>query len=294
MLQYQRVGVTVKTGLENRNETVSEVVSILEGAGATVLFDARRSEGVDCANRLAAYHDERDIDLLVVIGGDGTILRAVRELPECGAPIVGVNRGVVGFLAEMELAETSLLLPRFLHGEGIIEQRSVLEVSVVRRGETLPGGRAINEAVIAQGTIARLVSLGATINGNPLTEYQADGLIIATPTGSTAYSLAAGGPIVHPGLEAIILTPINPYSFSQKPIVVRGDSVVEVTVGPRQPVRSDARVFLTLDGQTSQPLEPGDVVRATVSPCPVKFLRRHQHTFFETIRDKLQWGARIQ
>ncbi|HLD64353.1 MAG TPA: NAD(+)/NADH kinase, partial [Candidatus Peribacteraceae bacterium] len=185
------------------------------------------------------------------------------------------------------------LLPRLLHGEGIIEQRSLLEVFLKRRGETIPCERALNEAVIAQGTIARLIGLDASINGKPLTQYYADGLIIATPTGSTAYSLAAGGPIVHPGLPAMILTPINPYSFSQKPIVIRGDSNVSVTVGPKQHVHTDAQVFLTIDGQTSRPLEPDDIIEATVSPKTVKFLRRNAHTFFDTIRDKLQWGKPI-
>ena len=293
MLQYKRIGITVKSELQQKNETVEAIVAIVESAGAAVYFDRRRVADVTCANKYPTYEHEEDIDLLLVAGGDGTILRAVRALPDCKIPIVSVNRGTVGFLAEMERLEAEELLPRLLHGEGIIEQRSLLEVFLKRRGETIPCERALNEAVIAQGTIARLIGLDASINGKPLTQYYADGLIIATPTGSTAYSLAAGGPIVHPGLPAMILTPINPYSFSQKPIVIRGDSNVSVTVGPKQHVHTDAQVFLTIDGQTSRPLEPDDIIEATVSPKTVKFLRRNAHTFFDTIRDKLQWGKPI-
>lgn len=293
MTQYKRIGVTVKTGLDHKNESVEQVLRILENQGVDICFDPARADEIDCAKNLETYKSTGDIDLLLVIGGDGTILRAVREMPDLNVPILSVNRGTVGFLAETKLDEAEELIPALLSGNGVIEQRSIMNVEVLRKSKVQHSGIALNEAVIAQGTIARLVNLDTTVNSEPLTMYHADGLIISTPTGSTAYSLAAGGPIVHPGLSATILTPINPHSFTQKPVVLRGDSVVTVTVRIKQTRYDEAKVYLTTDGQTSVPLEHEDVVRVRAAPKTVKFLRRAQDTFFGTLREKLKWGERI-
>jgi NAD+ kinase len=188
--------------------------------------------------------------------------------------------------------EAEELLPLFLRGEGIIEERQLLSIAVERAGKNVFSGRALNEAVIAQGVIARLLDLKASVGGEPLTTYRADGLIIATPTGSTAYSLAAGGPMVHPRLSALILTPINPHSFSQRPIVVPGDQTVEVEVLKKRATSIDSEVNLTLDGQTYEPLQRFDRVIAHPHTETVKFLRRGQDTFYATLRQKLKWGDR--
>ena len=155
-------------------------------------------------------------------------------------------------------------------------------------------GYALNEAVVAQGTIARLVDLKTEVNGEDLTTFHADGLIIATPTGSTAYSLAAGGPIVHPAQLATILTPINPHSFSQKPIVLPSSDEIKVTVLTKENKFKDAEVILTLDGQVYVPLKNGDVIHASGCKTTVQFLRRKQDTFFGTLRTKLKWGERLE
>ncbi len=177
------------------------------------------------------------------------------------------------------------MIPKFLLGtEGVVEERSLLMIGATREKEIL------FEAVVSQGAISRLIDLETRVNGDPLTTFHADGVIIATPTGSTAYSLAAGGPIVHPELQATIITPINPHSFSQKPIVIPAKDTVEVTILTKQNKFSDVQVSLTLDGQTYVSLKGGDTVRAVVAKDTVRFLRRSEETFFGILRNKLKWG----
>lgn len=291
MLRYPRVGVTVKSDLPHKDEVEEVVLRTLKKAGARVFIDRDRFSRISEIKGLSDFSKNENIDLLLVIGGDGTILRAVREMQNFSAPILSVNRGNVGFLAEMSDKEVPALLPKFLKGDGIIEERSVLHVTAHRGKKLLEDALVLNEAVIAQGSIARLIDLKTTVNGEPLTTFRSDGLIIATPTGSTAYTLAAGGPIVDPHLAALILTPINPYSFNQKPVVMPASHRIEVEVLPRQPKKfGDVEVSLTLDGQRYVRLQHGDKVTAVINDHTVKFLRRKRETFYTTLRTKLQWG----
>jgi len=227
---------------------------------------------------------------LIVIGGDGTILRAVREWRDCRVPIIGINRGTVGFLAEIMMEEVDVLLPRLLQGDGVIEERALLSVQVVRGAEEIFHSYALNEAVISQGAISRLLDVRTTVGGEPLSMYHADGLIIATPTGSTAYSLAAGGPVVHPSISAIILTPINPHSFNQRPIVIPGTSLVSAEVMKHNNEFANGAVSLTIDGQEYIQLERNDRVCVHMHGEKVRFIRRSEDTFFHTLRMKLKWG----
>jgi len=292
MLQYKRVGLTLKRALTGREAVVSQVLTILRDLGAKVFVDASHTEGIACVEGLPKLEKPEDIDLLLVIGGDGTILRAVREIAGCAIPILSVNRGAVGFLAETNVDEADELVPKLLSGEGIIEERHLLKVVAERDGEQIFEGLALNEAVIAQGAIARLLTLRTSIGEEVLTTYHADGIIIATPTGSTAYSLAAGGPVVHPSLSAIIVTPINPHSFSQRPIVVPAGSPVAIEVIKADDPYRHSEVSLTLDGQVYQPLKRLDRVTVSVHSDTVKFVRRRQDTFYSTLRTKLKWGER--
>ncbi|MDD4287220.1 MAG: NAD(+)/NADH kinase [Candidatus Peribacteraceae bacterium] len=291
MTKYRRIGLTVKSGFDRKDEAVARILKILRTLKCTVAVDPSRMFDLPCARKYEPMDPEHAIDLMLVIGGDGTVLRTVREIKDFSVPILSINRGTLGFLAEIELNEADRILPALLCGEGMIDERGLLKVEAVRKRKVFFSGHALNEAVIAQGTIARLIDLETTVNGEALTTYRSDGLIVATPTGSTAYSLAAGGPIVHPAFDsAIILTPINPYSFSQKPVVISGRSKVDV--GVRMKVRkfADVDVNLTIDGQMYVPLQDGDHVRCSVSKETVKFLRRKQDTFLRTLRTKLRWG----
>jgi NAD+ kinase len=292
MTTFKHIGITVKSGLTHKDEAVSSVIEILKGLDVKICVDTERISELSCAKGLDKMDEIKDIDLLIVIGGDGTILRAVREMKDFTIPILSVNWGTVGFLSEIDIEEAAEMIPKLLQGEGVTEERGILHVSAERDGAEIFNGAALNEAVIAQGTIARLVNLKTTVNGEELTNYHADGLIISTPTGSTAYSLAAGGPVVYPTLKAMILAPLNPYSFSQKPIVIPGESEVEVEVTTKENKFQDAEVVLTVDGQIYIPLQRNDLVKAHINSETVKFLRRKQDTFFATLRRKLKWGER--
>lgn len=291
MTQYRRIGLTVKTSFDHKDEAVAHILQILRKHKCTVAVDPARVHELPCARDCALLDPRKKIDLHLVIGGDGTVLRTVREMRDFSVPILSVNRGTRGFLAEIEFDEADRILPSLLNGKGMIDERGLLAIQVKRRGTQCFAGHALNEAVIAQGTIARLIDLDTRVNGEELTSFRADGLIVATPTGSTAYSLAAGGPIVHPAFDsAMILTPINPYSFSQKPVVISGKSEVEVIVRMKVRKFADVDVNLTIDGQMYVPLQDGDHVRCSVAKETVKFLRRKQDTFLATLRTKLKWG----
>jgi NAD+ kinase len=294
MLRYRRVGVTVKSELDQKDDAVARILDILKNSGTEVLIDEKRCQELECSRHFKTFHGEHDIDLLVVIGGDGTILRAIRELKDHTVPILSVNRGAVGFLAETNIEEAETLLPKFLEGKGSIEERSLLAVRALRGDALLYEGNVLNDAVVSQGSIARLMDLQTSVNGEHLTTFRADGLIMATPTGSTAYNLSAGGPIVHPRLSAAILTPINSYSFSQKPIVLPGDQEIEVVVLTKGGHGDDVEVSLTLDGQQFVRLQKHDRVLAHINTKTVRFLRRQQDTFYHTLRSKLKWGERVE
>ncbi|MSR87126.1 NAD(+)/NADH kinase [Candidatus Peribacteria bacterium] len=292
MTTYSRIGITVKSDLSEKDEMLKSILSIIKKAGAHAHVDMPRVKGLKSAKGVPEFTCTEDIDLLLVLGGDGTILRSVRELQNFSVPILTINRGNIGFLAEMNAEEVPELLPKFLRGEGVIDERSVLRVVAKRKSKILADCFVLNEAVISQGSIARLFDLKTMVNGEPLTTFRADGLILATPTGSTAYTLAAGGPIVDPHLSAIILTPINPHSFSQKPIVLPGDHKVVVEVLTKENKFGGVEVSLTLDGQMYVTLQRHDIITATINAHTVKFLRGRKETFYTTLRTKLKWGER--
>ena len=295
MPRFRTIGITVKSELSGKDELLKRVLVILRRESVKVLADMKRMKGIACVKGVAGMKGKKPaMDLLVVIGGDGTIFRAIRELGDRPVPILGINRGAIGFLSEIDVNELEDALPQLLRGHGTIEDRYPLLVEVLRGKKVVFRGRALNEAVIAQGAIARLLNLQTTVHGEPLTTYRADGLIIATPTGSTAYSLSAGGPIVHPRLGALILTPINPHSFTQKPIVLPRGDTVEVEVQQKENKFIDTEVSLTLDGQVYHRLKRLDHIVVRTDTTPVHFLRRKQDTFFATLRHKLRWGDGIE
>lgn len=290
MLRYRRIALTVKPHLTQKEEIVRHLVSSIRSVGAEVLVDRSTLGDIDWLRTFESYSFGDDVDALLVVGGDGTILRAVRELPNLSVPILSVNRGVVGFLTEIAMDETVTLLPQLLRGEGIVEERHLLHIHVERAHRCVFEGLALNEAAITQGAIARLLDVRTQVDGEALAFFHADGLIIATPTGSTAYSLAAGGPVVHPSLFAIILTPINPHNLAQKPIVISGSGVVrsEILTATAPPV--PPHISLTIDGQTFVELRDGDCVTVRMHDAPVRLIRRNEETFYKTLRTKLRWA----
>jgi len=228
------------------------------------------------------------VDLLLVLGGDGTILSVVKTMEKFNTKIFGINFGNLGFMSEIPPFEISKTLAKIFSGNYTIDKRLMLSVEIIRNGKCIKKFHALNEAVISQGSLARLINLRTTVNNKKLTTYHADGLIIATPTGSTAYSLSAGGPIVYPTLSTIIITPICPHSFTQKPIVIPAEKKVEVIVESKK-----KQVNLSIDGQESLALEHDDIIRIK-RDGEAHFVRLPTESFFKTLREKLDWGRKLE
>jgi NAD+ kinase len=228
------------------------------------------------------------MDLAIVLGGDGTLLAVARALGKRSVPLLGVNLGTLGFLADTGSEDLYLALEQVLAGAFAVESRMRLEADVAREGESLGSYLALNDAVIVRNAVSRLIALETFADGMVVTTYHADGLIVATPTGSTAYSLSAGGPLLVPELEAILLTPISPHTLTQRPLVLPESSDLEIRV---QDTRG-GEVRLTVDGQVGCALEQGDWVSVRRSPHPVRMLVPPGRNRFEGMRTKLRWGER--
>ncbi len=229
-------------------------------------------------------------DVLVVFGGDGTILRAARQAAPRAIPILGVNLGGFGFLAEVNDTEVGEALIRLLEGDYRLDERMMLRAQVLRSGRAAREFLALNDIVVTKSGYARLVHLRTEVNGELLATYLADGLIASTPTGSTAYSLSAGGPIVHPDVDVIVLTPICAHTLNARAIVVSSTDVITVRA---QPVgTSPSPSVLTVDGQEGHPLASGDEVRIECSPHRARLIRLGREGFYSLLRHKLVWGER--
>lgn len=227
-----------------------------------------------------------DIDLLVVLGGDGTMLRAARLLGAHPAPVLGVNFGFLGYLTEFTLAEMFAALDSLREGQFTLDHRMLLDVQLHRDGETTALPRALNEAVLSKAMAVQMSELECHINGMFVNHFRADGMIVATPTGSTAYSLSAGGPILHPSMAAILLTPICPHMLSNRPVVVPGDSVIDLTFK-----RGGEDLVLTVDGQVAINLQPADRITVRRSQTTFNLVRPTNRNYFEVLRTKLKWGT---
>jgi NAD+ kinase len=227
------------------------------------------------------------VDLLMVLGGDGTLLSAARALHGHNVPILAVNLGALGFLTSVTLDELYPVLEQVLAGQHRTSDRMMLEATVSQGGATGEPHIALNDAVVNKSAMARMLDFDVYVDKNHVGRYRADGLIVATPTGSTAYSLAAGGPIVHPKLDALVITPICPHMLTNRPLVVSGSAQVEVDFSA-----AEEPVYLTLDGQTGVQLRLNDRVAVTKSANKVKLVRPMDKTYFEILRSKLRWGER--
>jgi NAD+ kinase len=226
-------------------------------------------------------------DLVVVLGGDGTLIYAARLLAGSGVPILGVNLGSLGFMTEVPVEDLFTTLDGVLLGRFQVDSRMKLTCRLIRGGRTLIEDEILNDVVINKGALARIADHETSIDGVPITTYKADGVILATPTGSTAYSLSAGGPIVHPSVDCTVLSPICSHALTQRSIVVPADRVIRITL------RSEtADTYLTLDGQTGHGLQGGDCIEVVRSPNRVNLVRNPKVAYFSILRQKLHWGER--
>jgi len=227
------------------------------------------------------------VDLLIVLGGDGTLLAAARALRAHKVPILAVNLGSLGFLTTITLDQIYPMLEQVLEGHHRTSERMMLEAQIIRHGKVDERQTALNDAVVNKGALSRMLDFDLYVDGDHVARYRADGLIVATPTGSTAYSLAAGGPIVQPGIDAFVITPICPHMLTNRPLVVPDTSRTEIDFSA-----SEEPAYMTLDGQIGFELGPTDRVLITKSENKVTFVRPPRKTYFEVLRSKLRWGER--
>ena len=228
-----------------------------------------------------------DMEMIIVLGGDGTLLSVARQVWNKNIPILGVNLGGLGFLTEITMDELYRVLERVIQDDFEINEREVLNAAVIRRGERIAEFTVLNDAVINKGALARIIDLETTINGEYLSTFRSDGLIISTPTGSTAYNLSAGGPIVYPSLHTIIITPICPHTLTIRPIIIPDDVKIRALLKSRS-----EEVLLTLDGQQGFTLEFEDVVEVGKAEGHILLIKSPYRHYFELLREKLKWGER--
>ncbi len=228
-------------------------------------------------------------DLVVVVGGDGSMLRAARALAPFQVPVLGINRGNLGFLTDILPSEIEQQVEEVLAGRYRVESRFMLEAAVSREGERIGEGRAMNEVMLHPGETARMMVFALYIDGEFVYNQRSDGLIMATPTGSTAYALSAGGPIMHPHLDAMVLVPMFPHTLSSRPIVVDGNARLKLVLG----AQTSASPHLSCDSQQLIPCEPGDEISVHKSPHPLRLVHPLNYNFYETCRSKLGWGTKL-
>ena len=286
-MNIRSVGVSLKPNQPHLAEVVRTLEAWLVERGLEVVVGIHASDetGVSAIPRSEVAEK---VDLMIVLGGDGTLLAVARAIGGRPVPILGVNLGTLGFLAETAQEELFEALEEVLAGRFLLERRMRLEVAVERTGEVIGSYLALNDAVLARTALSRVVDLEVRADGAEVATYFGDGLIVATPTGSSAYSLSAGGPLVLPGVEAIVLTPICPHTLTQRPLVLPHTCHVEVRVhDPR-----DGNVQLTVDGQVGSELREHDRVAVRRSEHPAHLLVPPGRSRFEVMRTKLRWGAR--
>ena len=229
----------------------------------------------------------KTVDWVVVLGGDGTLLGAARRVGRFGSPILGVNLGGLGFLTGIPFERLYPVIEMMINGRLEVESRVMLETKVLRKGKVVCRFEVLNDVVINKGTLARIIDLGVAINEEFLTTFRADGLIISTPTGSTAYNLSAGGPILYPTMETFILTPICPFTLTNRPIIIPDTSVIQI----KMKNKSEEAVILTFDGQVGFDLYYDDKVIIRKSEKKIKLFRPPDHSYFNILRTKLMWGG---
>jgi NAD+ kinase len=281
------VAVISKPGRPELFEVLPALEKWLLERSYTVVFDQESAAYFAATDVLPRSElATRSPELALVLGGDGTLLSAARAVAKIGTLILGVNLGTLGFMTELQLADLYTALDAIERENYIVDSRSMLSCSVVRHGEVVTTHDALNELVVSKGSIARLNHFELYVDTEFVSSYKADALIIATPTGSTAYSLGAGGPILKPDVKAFVITPVSPHGLTHRPVVVCDTVVIEIQVKTGQ-----EQAYLSLDGQIGVPVRDGDVVQSVKAKHAAKLLR-FQKTFFEVLASKLKWGER--
>lgn len=281
-----RVAVVAKPDAPRAPVVVAGLVEWLHARRLAVTLDKETASLVPDGTGAAVPRSEigTHADVIVVLGGDGTLLSVARAVGDLGVPLLGVNLGGLGFLTATTLDEMYPVLDAYLAGQMVVEERMMLEASVRRRDRVVAEVLALNDAVIMKAAMSRIIDFVVAVDGESATAYRADGLIIATPTGSTAYSLSAGGPILVPTMDAVVLTPICAHTLTNRPIVLPGTQRIDVTLATNQ------EVMLTVDGQVGVGLREHDTVQVRRARARVRLVRMRRKHFFSVLRTKLKWG----
>jgi NAD+ kinase len=285
----RRIGVVARRDRAEALDVVRGLVQWLTAHGREVVVDSETAAVLRLPGVTVSERGELPgkVDLIVVLGGDGTLLSVARLVDGLEVPILGVNLGGLGFLTATTLEALFPTLEAVLRGEYSAEERVVLVAGLTRGGAPLAEQLALNDVVVAKGALGRLIDLEVRVDGQPMTAYRADGLIIATPTGSTAYNLSAAGPILFPTMDAVVLTPICSHTLTNRPIVLPASVRLEVTLLTEAP-----DVVLSVDGQPGPPVAAGDVVHVRRAGSRIRLIRDPRKSYFEVLRTTLKWGER--
>ncbi|MGB9715644.1 MAG: NAD(+)/NADH kinase [Thermodesulfovibrionales bacterium] len=281
-----KIGIICKTGITKPIEILKDLLPWLRQKGCEVFIDIETASILNMEGFPRSKIPSLS-EVIIVLGGDGTMLSTCRLVADKGIPVLGINIGGLGFITEVQVDRLYETLDRVLSDECPIEERLMLSTRVRRLGEIIAEYVVLNEVVVNKAALARIIDLETYVNHNYVTTYKADGLIISTPTGSTAYSLSAGGPILYPTLDNIIITPICPHTLTNRSMVIPGDSIVEVIL--RSPTE---RVYLTMDGQVGFSVMQNDVIEVAKAPFKTRLLIPCDRDYFEILRNKLKWGER--
>jgi NAD+ kinase len=285
--KFSRVGIVAKTASEAAIQLAAAVERALKRHGRRVVLEDGTAEALGRRGGVARARISREADLVVVLGGDGTLLSVARVAPP-ETPLLGINVGLLGFLTGLPEKDAIRRLDEVLAGRFREDRRGVLDVTVAR-GPNHGSYRVLNDAVLNREALARISTFAIALDGRTVAEFRADGVIVSTPTGSTAYNLSAGGPILHPQLPANVVTPICPHTLAQRPLVVPASTEIRIrVVGPE---RRDGGVYLTLDGQEGFPIVSGSTVVVRSSPSAVTLLRPPETDHFDQLASKLSWGV---
>lgn len=291
MEPFRNIGIIGRDG-SGVVESLQRLIAFLRDRGLNIIIGDHIEHLLDAAYLRDARICSRKMigevsDLIIVVGGDGSLLAAARTLARYDVPVLGVNRGRLGFLTDVSPDEIELRVGEVLDGHYRIEKRFLLDAIVKRNGEPIGAGDALNDVVVNSGTSAKMIEFELYIEGEFVYRQRSDGLIVSTPTGSTAYSLSGGGPIMHPRLDAMVLVPMFPHTLSSRPIVVDGNSEIKLIICDT----NGAAVPVTFDGQVNLTAQPGDAVYVTKKPHKLKLIHPLAHSFYASCRDKLGWNT---
>ena len=283
----QTVGIYAKRNHSEAPKLAQDICSRLQQRGINYLLQPWLGEALDLQETCAEELIPQQVDLVIVLGGDGTLISVARQINGLPVPILGVNLGSLGFLTEITRHELPSTLDSVLDGKFEISDRMMLDVEILRRGQSVAKHTLLNDAVMNKGTLARIIDMETWVDGNYLTTFKSDGLIISSPTGSTGYNLAAGGPIIYPGINSLVITPICPHMLTNRPLIVPSTSTVAIDIN-----FADDVVYFTGDGQIGANLEPGDRVEIRQSNARTQLIKSPTRDYFEILRTKLSWGER--